>query len=214
MGLVVVAAHVQTIVLNIVTMVGKAVNIIFSKGKAHLHQLVVLVIAHSQRGVDGTFYKQVEVRGKLYPLVIQMLLATHANSHLSKASMPDTHAGTLLRKWILSTARYNHHGIVHRCLQDIHQRHTFVYNLHRQAEWQRGGMTLSLLNAMHSRFGYRWVYYIHIQPLGLIEAFFLGHIITSKLRVGSPLWREDELSCVLLLRQQRQANCKRYSSNK
>ena len=214
MGLVVVAAHVQTIVLNIVTVVAKAINIILGKCKAHLHQLVVLVVAHSQRSVDGTFYKQVEVRCKLYPLVIQMLLATHADGHLSESGTPDTHTGALLRERILTTARYDNRRVVHRCLQDVHQRHTFVHNLHRQAEWKRGGMTLSLLNAVHSRFGYRWVYYIHIQTFGLIEAFFLGHIITSKLRVGSPLWREDKLSCVLLLRQQRQANSKRYSSNK
>jgi hypothetical protein len=58
------------------------------------------------------------------------------------------------------------------------------------------------------------MYNIHIQALGLIKAFFLGHIIASELRVGSPLWRKDELSSILLLRQQRQANSKRYSSNK
>ena len=118
---VVVARHVNAILLHIIAVIAETIHALIADLQSGLYQLVILVIAHGQRGVERTREKQVDVLSKPHPLIVQMILLTHTDGQLSEPNAPDAHLGTLLRQRVLAACRYDDHRIVHRCLQNIHQ---------------------------------------------------------------------------------------------
>ena len=175
-------------------------NCSYREAQARLQQLVVFVVAHRQRGVDGSRHEEVQVRGKTYPLIVKVVLHTHAYSQLAEPHAPDAHTGTLLFQRILAAARDDDHRVVHGCLKDVDDWYAVVHNLHRLTELQRGGLTLALADARHGRIGRRGMHDLHIDTRLLVKALLQGHIVTGKLGLRRPLRSEHHA----FLRPQRQ----------
>ena len=121
MSLVIVATHVNTILLDIISVIAETIHIILSKCKAHLQQLIVLIVAHGQCAIDGALEEEVHIRCKTNPLVVKMLLVAHAHSDLAESCLPHTHTSTHLLKRILIATRNNDCCVVHGCLQNVYQ---------------------------------------------------------------------------------------------
>ena len=131
---IVLTSHIDTIFLHVVTMIAETVNILVVSLYTCLYQLVVFIVAHGQRGIEGTREEKVDILCETDPLVIQMVLDAHADGQLSEAHTPDANTGTLVSQRIPTTSRDNYHRIVHRCLQDIHQRNALIDYLHGLTE--------------------------------------------------------------------------------
>ena len=113
---IVLTSHIDTIFLHVVTMIAETVYILVVCLYTCLYQLVVFIVAHGQRGIEGTREEEIDILCKANPLVIQMVLDAHADGQLSEVHTPDAHTGTLLSQRILTTSRDNYHSIIHRCL--------------------------------------------------------------------------------------------------
>ena len=138
--LIVLAGHIDTVLLHVVAVVAEAVHVLVGHPDACLHQLVVLIVTHGQRGVEGTGHKQVDVLGKAHPLVVQMVLDAHADGQLPEARTPDANLGTLQRQRVFVAGRHDDYRVVHRRLQDIDQRDAVVNNLQGLAYHYRRGL--------------------------------------------------------------------------
>ena len=71
--------HIDAVLLHVVSVVTEAIHVLVGHLDTRLYQLVILVIAHGQRGIESTSRKQVDVMGKAHPLVVQMVLDAHAD---------------------------------------------------------------------------------------------------------------------------------------
>ena len=131
MLLVVVAPHIYAIFLHIVAVVAESVHVLIRNLYSCLYQLVILVVAHSQRGIERTRHKQVDVLGKAYKLVVKMVHDAHADGQLSEAYTPDAYTCALMLKRVLVLGCHYNHCIVHRRLQDVYQWHTVANYLER-----------------------------------------------------------------------------------
>ena len=140
--LVIFARHIHAILLHVITVVTETIYILVGYRHTCLHQLVVLVVAHSQCGVECTSHKQVDILGKPHKFVIQVILDTHADGQLPEPHTPDTHAGTFLLERVLIAGRHDNHRVVHGCLQDVDQGDTAVHDLQGLTDLQRRGLTL------------------------------------------------------------------------
>ena len=116
-----------------------------------------------------------------------MIHDTHADGQLTEAHTPDTHAGALLLERVLVTGRYNHHGVVHGCLQNVYQWYAAIHYLQGLAQLQRGGLAPVLLQSGHGGLRGRGVLNTHLYTGLAVKALGLGHIIAGKLRLRRPL---------------------------
>ena len=187
MGGVVFAGHVHTVLLHVIAVVAEAVHVLIAHLHARLHQLVILVVTHRQRGIEGSRHKQIDVLGEAHPLIVQMVLDAHADGQLSEAHAPDAHVGALLLQRVFTTCRDDDHRIVHRCLQDIHQGDAVVDNLQRLTDLQRRRLAFVLAQAAHGRLSGRRVFYLHLHSRLTVKALGLGHVIARKLGLCRPL---------------------------
>ena len=151
MAVVVVASHINAVLLYIIAMVAEAIDILLPHLHACLHELVILVVAHGKRGIEGTCHKQVDVLCEAHPLVVEVVPIAHADGQLSEVHAPDAHASAFLRQWVFAASRDDDHGVVHRCLQNIDQWDAAVHYLQSLTELQSRGLTFVLAQTTHGR---------------------------------------------------------------
>ena len=189
---IVVVAHVHAVLLDIVLVVAEAVHAGIVELHAALHQLVEFIVRHGEGRVDGTLYEEVDGGRSRNPVVVEVLPVAQAEGQLAETGEPAAHPGPLLGQRVNTPAGDDNHGIVHRRLEDVHQRHVAADDFQCLAKLQGGRLALVLEDTAQGRLGGGGMDDIHIQPGITVEAQFLGHIVPGELRLRRPLRREDE----------------------
>ena len=151
--LVVGTRHIDTILLYVVTMIAESVNALLIQFQTSLYQLIVLIVAQSQCSIKRTRQEEVDVLGKAHPFVVQMFLETHDDGQLPETDTPDAHFGALLRQRVFASGRNDDHPVVHRRLENIHQRKASIHNLYCLAQLQRSGLRRIRTDTAHGGLG-------------------------------------------------------------
>ena len=102
MLLIVLARHIDAVLLHVVAVVAEAIDILVGDLDAGLKELVVLVVAHRQRGIEGAGDEEVDVLCDAHPLVVEVIFVAHADGQLSEAYAPDAHSCTPLCQRVLA----------------------------------------------------------------------------------------------------------------
>ena len=97
---------IDTILLNVVFVIAKAIEVLFRQLIACLYQLVILVVAHHHRGINGTRKEEIDIAGKAYPLVVHTLLLAHYKSKVVRVRVEYGHLLAFHLQWISIPSRY------------------------------------------------------------------------------------------------------------
>ena len=184
--------HVDAVFLNVVAVVAEAVHALVRNRDAGLHELVVFIVTHRDRCINGALDEEIDVGREADPVIVEVLLDAHAHRDLAEPGAPDSHARSFLGQRVDTAARDDDHRVVHRGLEDVDERDACIHNFHRLAELKSRRLAFVVLDAAHRRLGGGRVDDVHVEACVAVEAQFLGHVVAGELRLRRPLRREDE----------------------